>query len=62
MWTYEAIFEFGQKFATEKGHLKIPRILKWFCKTKIMADVVNKALKEEDTVSISHLFECESLT
>ena len=62
MWTYEVISEFGQKFATKKGNLKVPRILKWFCKNKIMADVINKALKEEDTVSVSFLFKCEPLT
>ncbi|GAY66973.1 hypothetical protein CUMW_253070 [Citrus unshiu] len=38
VWTYEVIFEFGQKFATEKGDLNVPRILKWLCKNKIMAD------------------------
>ncbi|KDO37924.1 hypothetical protein CISIN_1g042360mg, partial [Citrus sinensis] len=49
VWTYEVISEFGQKFATENSDLKVPRILKWFCKNKIMVDVINKALKEEDT-------------
>ncbi|XP_024044864.1 uncharacterized protein LOC18048150 [Citrus clementina] len=53
VWTYEVISEFGQKFATEKGDLKVPRILKWFCKNKIMADVINKALKEEDTFTVA---------
>ncbi|KAK9191167.1 hypothetical protein WN943_019778 [Citrus x changshan-huyou] len=52
VWTYEVISEFGLKFATEKGDLKVPRILKWFCKNKIMADVINKALKEEDTFTV----------
>ncbi|XP_024956860.2 uncharacterized protein LOC112498961 [Citrus sinensis] len=54
VWTYEVISEFGQKFTTEKGDLKVPRILKWFCKNKIMADVINKALKEENTVTPSY--------
>ncbi|XP_052291890.1 uncharacterized protein LOC127900725 [Citrus sinensis] len=62
VWTYEAIFLFSQKFATNKGDLKVPRILKWFCKNKIMADVINNVLKEEDTVSVSFLFKCEPLT
>ncbi|KAK9185227.1 hypothetical protein WN943_025582 [Citrus x changshan-huyou] len=53
VWTYEVLSEFGQKFATEKGDLKVPRILKWFCKNKIMADVINKALKEEDTLTVA---------
>ncbi|KAK9200532.1 hypothetical protein WN944_015730 [Citrus x changshan-huyou] len=53
VWTYEVLSEFGQKFATEKGDLKVPRILKWFCKNKIMADVINKALKEEDTFIVA---------
>ncbi|KAK9178137.1 hypothetical protein WN943_027327 [Citrus x changshan-huyou] len=50
---YEVISEFGQKFATEKGDLKVPRIFKWFYKNKIMADVINKALKEKDTFTVA---------
>ncbi|GAY51986.1 hypothetical protein CUMW_138470 [Citrus unshiu] len=53
VWTYEVLSEFSQKFATEKGDLKVPRILKWFCKNKIMANVINKALKEEDTFTVA---------
>ncbi|GAY54591.1 hypothetical protein CUMW_157880 [Citrus unshiu] len=53
VWTYEAIFLFSQKFATNKGDLKVPRILKWFCKNKIMADVINNVLKEEDTFTVA---------
>lgn len=45
-----------QKFTIELGDLKILRNVKWFCKNKLMADVISKVLKEEDIVSISHLF------
>ena len=45
-----------KNFTIEQGDLKVPRILKWFCKNKILVDVISKSLKEKDTISISRLF------